>query len=172
MENNDLTRRTFLRGFAALSSAVLLMGITGGCGSDGGGGTPVYGAKALYGPPPVPVGTTIVSGMYYLDAGSNRVNLHDSTGVPVGARFEVVFSADMTMISVYLGFVQNSNPIAYDINWLDGHTAQIIPKAPLQANTKYTLLVTSGKDNSGKALAKTDSATFTTEADNPIHIAS
>jgi len=156
MAEKDYTRRAFLRKFAALSSASLLLSLHHGCG-------PVYGPKSVYGPPPV----GSVTGIYFLDSQSNQVPLKGSDAVPVHTQFVISFSIDMLMSSVAsaINFTDSgNNSVAYTKTWdttnSQSRTIRVIPESDLLHNESYTLSVgPSAMDSYGRYLNVTADAT-------------
>jgi hypothetical protein len=160
MDHGKVTRRKFLRGFAALSSAAVLMRFTTGCGNDDG-----VKYVPVYGPPVVQGGTTKVAGMYSVNAESVQADLHNNTSVPVNSRFKIVFSAAMRSDPIGLDLEDASQKqVQYTQSWSDSFTVEIVPSADLQPATKYKLIVSSALDSSGKALQQNDQAEFTTSS--------
>lgn len=148
--------------FAKLSSAAILLPLTAACGSGGSeGGRAAYGVVApLYG---APVGTTMVTGIYFLDAHGNRTLLAGSTGVPVDASFEVTFSADMLSTSPYFVETGVARGVQYAVSWPDLRTAKIVPASNLKSATQYALDIYNAVDSNGYRIQMVNNtATFTT----------
>jgi hypothetical protein len=158
LHRKDYTRREFLRTFAALSSASLLLSVSMGCGNE-----PFVGG--MYGPPPV--GSTVVSGIYYVDAQSNNILLQGNQNVPVHTQFVINFSAAMLMSSVAgtINFIDSgNNSIACTKTWdttnSQNSTIKVIPDSDLLHNESYKLSVgPSAMDSNGRYLNVTADAT-------------
>jgi hypothetical protein len=139
MAHNEYSRRDFLKTFAALSSAPLLLGVNTGCGNNS---LPQVGA--VYGPPPV--GSTTVSGIYFIDGQSNHVPLADNQNVPLHTSFLVEFSADINTYNATLDPVRitdsGNNALAHAIVWTDSRRVGITPSADLLPDSPYTLQLT------------------------------
>jgi hypothetical protein len=138
VNNKDYSRREFLRTFAALSSAPLLVNILG-CGSDSTSGGGNY---ALYGPNPV--GVTVVR-MIFLDDQTNQVALSGNQSVPVHTSFLIQFSGPMNVATVAAAITfadSNNSPVAFGTSW-DQYDVNltITPTADLVPNVNYTLAV-------------------------------
>jgi Bacterial Ig-like domain len=145
VNNKDYSRREFLRTFAALSTAPLLVNILG-CGSDSGSGGGNY---ALYGPSPVaygpnPVGVTVVR-MIFLDDQTNQVALSGNQSVPVHTSFLIQFRGPMNVATVAAAITfadSNNSSVAFGTSW-DQYDVNltITPTADLVPNVNYTLAV-------------------------------
>jgi len=139
VDDNDYSRREFLRTFAALSAAPMLASMLSGCGREN------SGIKTLYGPAPAMVA---VNGMVFLDAQSNQVNLSGDQAVPVNASFIIQFSGLINVASVAsaTAFTDSHNdPVAFlassDQNAQYSMNVTITPSAALAQNTNYALSV-------------------------------
>ena len=88
-EDKEYSRRELLRNFAMLSSASLLLGLTG-CGSGSDSGGTMYGPGPLYGPP-APV-IPLVNGNYFVDPGLKKITLLNNQSVLVRTSFSITFS--------------------------------------------------------------------------------
>lgn len=144
MNKKDYSRRDFLRTFAALSSAPLLVNMLLGCGT-----TSEPTSRAVYGPVqavygPSPVGVT-VGRMVFLDAQSNQVTLAGNQSVPVHTSFVIQFSVPMNVTSVAAAITftdANNSSVAFGTSW-DQYDVNvtITPSADLALNTNYILSV-------------------------------
>lgn len=160
----DYSRRAFLKKFAMLSSASMLMGIGIGCSSPN-GTAPVYGPVAVYGPQPV--GSTTVTGIYFVDSQSTQALLQGSQAVPVHTQFMINFSADVNMASVAdaITFVDSGNNAvacskAWDTTNFQNRTINVIPASDLSHGTSYALGVGAGAtDSNGSSISVTNDAT-------------
>ncbi|HYA89011.1 MAG TPA: Ig-like domain-containing protein [Nitrospirota bacterium] len=165
MDDNDYSRREFLRAFAALSAAPLLASMLSGCGREN------RGSPAMYGPAPAAV---TVNGMVFLDAQSNQVNLSGAENVPVNASFVIQFSGLINVASVAAATTfldSNNNHVAFlassDQNAPYSMDVTITPTAALAQNTNYTVSVgDTATDYYGENLVLTAnaSASFRTAA--------
>ena len=110
-----------------------------------------------------------VIGMYFYDAGMQKVDLRGNQNVPVRTQFEVVFSTDMntdTQHSLFkMTFVDSyGNSSAITVSWVDAKTLSVIPDADLVFNTEYTLTINDAEDTRSNPLNPyaNASATFRT----------
>lgn len=151
MNNNEYSRRDFLKAFAALSTAPLLVNMLSGCGSDAYPG-------AAYGPGPV--GLVVVSMMDYLDQ-SNRVVLWGNQNVQVHTAFGIYFNnvlMNVATVEAAITFTDaNSNPVAFttsaDQNAQYSTKVVVTPTADLAHNTNYILSVNdTATDSNGTRL--------------------
>ena len=147
MDQNDYSRREFLKRFAALSSASLLLGMTG-CAEYGPSPVAAYG--------PGPAGDPRVTRIYSIDVNANRVVLADNQSVPIDSAFEIQFSTRMDTtapLTVVLHDDTNNNAVALDLPvWGNDYSASVTPSAVLLNNTAYTLSVTDATSAAGKKL--------------------
>jgi hypothetical protein len=157
----DYTRRAFLKRFAMLSSATMLMGMGIGCGSNYEPGNNFYVA---YGPPPT--GATTVTGIYFIDSQSTQVLLQGAQAVPLHTQFIIDFSADMSMSSVAdaITFIDAANqPVVCSKEWdtTNSHnrTINVIPVSDLSHDASYSLSVGyNALDSSGLGLLSINDA--------------
>ncbi len=159
MRTENYSRREFLKTFALISSAPLLVNVLAAC-SD-----PVAGAA--YGPPPYT--QVSVTGIYFLDAQSHTVKLADNQNVPAHTSFTIQFNTAMNMDSVLtaITFVDSGNtPVAFAALAQDERTMGLTPSADLAHNSTYTLSVNNNAvDASGNSRLLVDAnatATFKT----------
>jgi Bacterial Ig-like domain len=144
MNKKDYSRRDFLRTFAALSSAPLLVSMLAGCGTSDATPGAVYGpVQAVYGP--YPPGVVFVSIMVFLDAQSSWVTLSGNRNVPVHTSFVIHFSGPMNVASVAAAIAftdANNSPVAFGTSW-DQYDVNvtITPSADLAQSTDYILSV-------------------------------
>ncbi len=134
MEKKGYSRRDFLATFAALSAAPFFACAFSGC---------------AYGPAPLPpIGRTIISGLYYLDAQSDRISLFNAEAVPVLPTIIIDFNAQMNVASVIaaLSLTDLSGngvacAVSADQNAQYSNEVTVIPSPGLASGTTYTLSV-------------------------------
>lgn len=153
MGNKGYSRRDFLRNFAMMSSASLLLGLSTGCGSSDSSSNNVPG-RALYGPAPVygpgPV-IPVVNGMFFLDSESKQVALNNNQDVPIHTTFKVGFGVDLsTTVPATITFTDaNDNAVANTQAWEDSRALVVTPSADLLHDTKYMLIINDVTDTNG-----------------------
>ncbi len=159
MDPKDFSRRDFLKAFAALSSASLLLSMQAGCGDPP--ATAAYGPAALYGP--APINGPRVNAIYFLDDRLCAVPLQDSQSVPLLAKFLVEFTDNMNasvLPAVYLTGPGEA-PVAYDNKtWFTARILTLSPAQDLSPATEYTLRIgDDAEDLNGEKIYLTESAT-------------
>lgn len=156
--DGELNRRTFLKQFALLSAAPLIVQGLSGCL------VPV----AMYGPWPIDYTSPEVEGMYIHEPQSGSGILYGRTDVPVDAGFEVEFTEQMdpsSLDGIHLRSDEDNLEIVSDTAWLTPWIAIITPVAPLEHALQYTLFVEeTARDADGNTidLTRESSASFVT----------
>lgn len=162
MDANEYSRREFLRKFAMLSSASLLVGLNGGCGSSGS-----QDNRVLYGPLPAEFERPVVNSIYLTDSQSNRIPLQNNVNVPVQVVCLIDFSKSMnTTAPAAISFSDAAgNSVPVSTAWANDSTLVITPVSQLSFGTTYTLsLGNDAEDIFGNRIVLTADAgaTFTT----------
>ncbi|MBI5233056.1 MAG: Ig-like domain-containing protein [Deltaproteobacteria bacterium] len=168
-KDKECSRREFLRKFAMLSSASILLGVSTGCGSGSSGS---QNMNAVYGPSPVPLygpaPVSPVSGMFFLDSKSAKVNLGNNQSVPIHTSFTIGFYVDFsTSTPATITFTDaNGTAVANTQSWADSHTLVVTPSADLLNDTLYTLRINDVTLTNG---VKYDLSPFATTTFKTVH---
>lgn len=127
--DEPVTRRNFLRRFAALSSAAVLMRFTTGCGDHSQGG-------GMYGPGPV------FSDIYYTDINGIKRIAEQSNNVPVNTKFDIAFTSTPIQNTLEVTFTTaDGAAVPNSATWLDTGSLEVVPASLLNPNTNFSLLV-------------------------------
>jgi hypothetical protein len=148
MDGNEYSRREFLKTFAMLSAASLIVGLNSGC--------------AVYGPPSAGTGPLDVMTIYYLDSLSNTILLRNNQNVPVQVVCRIDFSKTMnTAVPVTMSFADSAgNVVPISQAWANDLTLVVTPISQLLFNTAYTLSVgNDAEDTFGNKITLTADAT-------------
>jgi Big-like domain-containing protein len=155
MDGNEYSRREFLRRFAVLSSASLIV-LNSGCSEPIG--------QDMYGPPPANLVHPEVTAIYFTDSQSNKIFLQNNQSVPVQVVCRIDFSKSMnTAAPVTISFADSAGNIApISQSWANDLTLVITPISQLLFNTTYTLSVgNDAEDAFGNRIILTADATVT-----------
>jgi hypothetical protein len=138
MIDDACSRREFVKKFAMLSGGALMLSVT------------AIGCSGTY-----DEDLSSVIGIYFYDAGMQKVELRGNDNVPVHTQFAFVFSTDMNtdLDFSWITLVDsNNNPIVFTEVWDDVRTLRLTPSADLSFNTDYILTVKNAEDSIGNPL--------------------
>jgi Big-like domain-containing protein len=155
MDGNEYSRREFLRTFAVLSTASLVVGLNAGCSES-------RSTPALYGPPPPNYTHPEVISIYFIDSQSNRILLQNNQTVPIQVVCHIEFSKSMnTAVPVTISFADSAgNTVPISKSWQNDLTLVVTPVSQLLLNTTYTLSAGSdAEDTFGNKISLTADAT-------------